>query len=160
MEKYLEAGKIVNTHGVKGELRILPWVDSAEFLGQFPNLYIDGKPLRLLSGRPHKSFLIARLEGVDDINGAMALKNKTVFIDRTEAKLPEGHFFIADIMGALVLTEDGQELGKLTDVIEAPASNIYVVTGAREILIPAVPQFILKTDVAAREITVRLIEGM
>lgn len=160
MRKFLEAGKIVNTHGIKGEVRIQPWVDSPEFLAEFRRLYIDEKPYKLLSGRTHKSFLITRFEGIDDINQAMALKNKTVFFDRDDAKLPEGHFFIDDIMGASVRDEDGAELGKLADVIEAPSANVYVVKGEREILIPAVPQFILKTDVTAGIITVRLIDGM
>ena len=160
MKKYLEAGKIVNTHGIKGEVRILPWVDSAEFLKKFKHLYIDEKPYRLLSGRPHKSFLIAQLEGVGDVNAAMVLKNKTVYIDRREAKLPRGHFFIDDIMGAQVVDETGNKLGKLTDVLELPSGNVYVVTGEREILIPAVPEFIIKTEVDAKTITVRLIDGM
>lgn len=160
MEKLLEAGKIVNTHGIRGEVRIQPWVDSAEFLKTFKKLYIDGKPLRLRQGRVHKSFLIASFEGVEDVNAAMLLKNKTVYIDRTEAKLPKGSFFLADIMGARVVTEEGQELGLLEDIIEAPAANVYVVRGQREILIPAVPQFIIKTDPKGKLITVRLIEGM
>lgn len=160
MEKFIEAGKIVNTHGVRGEVKIHPWVDSAEFLKSFRHLYIDGKPLRLLGGRVHKGFLIASLEGVDDVNEAMVLKNRTVHVDRAEAALPEGSFFLQDIMGASVRDENGTELGVLTDILEAPASNVYVVTGEREILIPAVPQFIIKTDVAEKVVTVRLIEGM
>lgn len=160
MGKYLEAGKIVNTHGIKGEVKIQPWVDSAEFLSTFSCLYIDEQPYKLIMGRVHKSFLIAELEGVSDVNQAMALKNRTVYIDRSEAKLPQGHFFIQDIIGASVRDEVGKELGKLTDVLEMPASNVYVVTGEREILIPAVSEFIIKTDVQAGVITVRLIDGM
>lgn len=160
MEKYLEAGKIVNTHGIKGEVKIQPWVDSAEFLGSFRRLFIDGRPLKLLEGRVQKGFLIAHLEGVEDVNAAMVLKGKTVYIDRSEAKLPKGHFFLQDIYGASVRDEAGNELGILTDVLEAPAANVYVVTGSREILIPAVPEFIINTDVANKVVTVRLIEGM
>ena len=160
MKKYLEAGKIVNTHGIKGELKIQPWADSAEFLSRFKCLYIDEIPHRLLSSKEHKGCLIARLEGVDNVNDAMVMKNKTVFIDRADAKLPKGAFFIQDLIGASVCDEGGSVLGQLTDVLELPAGNVYVVTGAREILIPAVPEFILNTDVAAGKITVRLIEGM
>lgn len=160
MEKFLEAGKIVNTHGIKGEVRIQPWVDSPEFLKRFPVLYIDGQSHKVTGARVHKSFLVAKLEGYDDVNTAMALKNKTVYIDREDASLPEGAFFISDIMGASVCDENGNELGRLEDVLEMPSGNIYVVRGQREILIPAVPQFILKTDVAEKVITVRLIDGM
>ena len=160
MNKYLEAGIIVNTHGTRGEVKIQPWADSAEFLKGFKYLYIDEKPYELLSGKVHKNCLIAELKGVLSVNEAMVLKNKIVSINKADAKLPKGSFFIADIIGASVVDESGNELGKLTDVLELPASNVYVVTGEREILIPAVPQFIIKTDVNAGLITVRLIDGM
>lgn len=160
MNKYLEAGIIVNTHGIKGEVKIQPWADSADFLKGFKYLYIDGKPYELLSGKVHKECLIAELSGVSGVNEAMVMKNKVVSIDREDAKLPKGDFFIQDLIGAIVVDESGKELGKLTDVLELPSSNVYVVTGEREILIPAVPQFIIKTDVNAGLVTVRLIEGM
>jgi len=160
MKKYLEAGIVVNTHGIKGEVKIQPWADSAEFLSDFRRLYIDGKPIELESARVHKDCLIAQFKGVSDINTAMVLKNKIVSIDRDDAKLPKGAFFISDLIGATVSDERGNELGKLTDVLELPSSNVYVVTGDREILIPAVPQFIIKTDADAGIVTVRLIDGM
>ncbi len=162
MEKseFLEAGQIVNTHGVRGEVKIVPWADSPEFLAGFKTLYINGCGRRVLSRKIYKGCLIAALEGVEDVNAAMALKNKTVCIRRSDAKLPKGSFFIADIMGARVVTEDGEEIGPLADVLEIPSGNVYVVKGERERLIPAVPEFILKTDVDAGVITVRLIEGM
>ncbi len=160
MEKYIEAGKIINTHGIKGEVKIQPWTNDAEFLKQFKCLYIDEKPFKLLSGRVHKQCLIASFEGVSDVNDAMALKNKMVYFDRTQAKLSRGEYFIRDIMGAKVVDEDGTELGKLTDILELPASNVYVVSGEREILIPSVPEFVLSTDAKAGIITVRLIDGM
>ena len=159
-QAYLEAGKIVNTHGIKGEVKIEPWADSPEFLKKFKTLYINGAPVKVRSARVHGAFVIALLEGVEDINAAMALKNKVVCIDRRDAKLPKGHFFIADIIGAKVVDENGVELGELVDVMERPAHDIYVVKGEREILIPAVPEFILNTDVDAGIVTVHLIEGM
>jgi 16S rRNA processing protein RimM len=159
-KRFLEAGKIANTHGVDGEVKIQPWADSADFLLKFPALYIDEKPYKLLSGRAHKSMLIARLEGVGDIGAAMALKNRVVFIDRNDAGLEPGVFFIQDIIGASVVDENGAELGTLAEVFESPAANIYVVRGEREILIPAVDEFILNTDAENGKITVRLIEGM
>jgi len=160
MKKYLEAGIIVNTHGIKGEVKIQPWADSAEFLMKLKTFYIDEKPYKLLTGKIHKDFLIAQLEGVSDVNEAMVLKNKTIFIDRSDVKLPKGTFFLQDIIGATVFDESGKELGKLSDVLELPASNVYVVAGEREILIPAVPEFIIKTDVNAGTVVVRLIDGM
>jgi 16S rRNA processing protein RimM len=90
----------------------------------------------------------------------MRLKNKVVFINRADAHLDKGQWFIQDIIGAAVVDESGAELGKLAEVLDLPAGNVYVVRGEREIMIPAVPEFIISTDVDAGIITVRLIEGM
>ena len=162
MEKkqYIEAGRIVNTHGVAGEVKIEVWLDSPQFLKSFKRCFIDRREVKLLSARVHKGFLIVKLEGVDDVNAAMALKGRTVFIDRADARLPKGAFFLQDIIGASVVDESGSEIGKLVDVMETPASNVYVVKGEREHLIPAVPEFILSTDADNGIITVHLIEGM
>ena len=162
MEKkqYIEAGRIVNTHGVAGEVKIEVWLDSPQFLKSFKRCFIDKREVKLLSARVHKGFLIVKLEGVEDVNAAMALKGRTVFIDRADARLPKGAFFLQDIIGAAVVDESGSEIGKLADVMETPASNVYVVKGEREHLIPAVPEFILSTDADNGIITVHLIEGM
>ena len=162
MEKkqYIEAGRIVNTHGVAGEVKIEVWLDSPQFLKSFKRCFIDKREVKFLSARVHKGFVIAKLEGVEDVNAAMALKGRTLFIDRDDARLPKGAFFLQDIIGASVVDESGSEIGKLVDVMETPASNVYVVKGEREHLIPAVPEFILSTDADNGIITVHLIEGM
>ena len=162
MEKsaFIEAGRIVNTHGVSGEVKIEVWLDSPQLLRRCGRIFLGGAEKKLLSGKVQKNFLIAKLEGVEDVNAAMQLKGKDVFIAREDAKLPRGAYFIQDILGASVRDEQGNEIGKLTDVLERPASNIYVVQGEQEHLIPAVPAFILNTDAEAGVITVRLIEGM
>ena len=162
MEKkqYIEAGRIVNTHGVAGEVKIEVWLDSPQFLKSFKRCFIDRREVKLLSARVHKGFLIVKLEGVEDVNAAMALKGRTVFIDRADARLPKGAFFLQDIIGASVVDESGSEIGKLVDVMETPASNVYVVKGETEHLIPAVPEFIMSTDAENGIITVHLIEGM
>lgn len=159
-KQYLEAGRIVNTHGVRGEVRIEPWADEAAFLTRFKRFYMDGQPVKVRSCRVHKTLCIASLEGVDDVNAAMALKGKVIFIDRKDAKLPKGTVFLQDILGARVVDEDGNELGVLEQVLPAPAASVYVVKGEREILIPDVPAFILDKDADKGVITVRLIEGM
>ncbi len=158
--KFLEAGEIVNTHGVRGEVKILPWTDSAEYLRGFKTLYINETPYAVKSSFVHKGCVITALEGIEDVNAAMALKGRTVCFARADAPLPEGHFFLADILGARVVTEDGTKIGELADIIENPTQNVYVVKGEREHLIPAVPEFILNTDAENGVITVRLIEGM
>ena len=158
-KQFLEAGKIVNTHGVRGEVRITPWADSADFLKKFRVFYIDGAPVRVVRSRVHKSQLIAALEGVEDVSAAMALKNKVVCIDRGDAKLPKGRFFVQDLLGLPVRSDEGVELGTLSDILDLPQGQVYVVRGEREILIPDVPEFVLDVDLETG-ITVHLIEGM
>ena len=159
-KQYLEAGQIVNTHGVRGEVRIQPWADEAAFLTRFRRFYMDGKAVRVLSCRVHKTMCIAALEGVDDVNEAMALKGKIIFIDRDDANLPEGTVFLQDIIGAKVVDEQGAQLGILEDVFPAPAASVLVVKGEREILIPDVPAFVLGKDADNGIVTVRIIDGM
>lgn len=160
MKEFVEAGKIVNTHGVAGEIKIEVWLDSPEYFKKFKRLYIGGEEKRILSARAYKSFIIARLEGVDDLSAAMALKGRTVEILRADAHLKKGEFFVQDILGFTVVDEQGREVGRLVDAQELPASMIYVVRGEREHLIPAVKEFILSIDAEKEQIRVHLIEGM
>ena len=161
-KEFLEAGKIVNTHGVRGEVKIMPWADSAAFLQDFDTLYIDGAPVKLLSSRVHKQMLIAKLEGVSTIEAAIALKNKLVTIRRADAELPDGDFFIQDILDLPVIDETGTPLGTLKEVLPRPAADVYVVVteDGTERLIPDVPAFILEKNLDEGFIRVRLIEGM
>ena len=158
--KFLECGRIVNTHGIHGEVKIVPWADSPEFLCSLPTLYIDEKPYAVRSARPHKGSVLALLEGVDDVNAAMLLKNKVVWLARTDVALEEGAFFLADLIGLRVVDETGAELGVLSEVLSPSIQQIYVVKGQREIMIPAVPEFILETNVPEGYVKVHLIEGM
>lgn len=159
-KRFLEAGRIVNTHGVRGEVKIEPWADEAAFLTRFKQFYLDGAPVRVRSCRVHKGMAVASLDGVDDLNAAMALRDKVVFIDRADACLPEGTVFVQDLLGARVVDEAGNDLGVLEDVMDEPAAPILVVRGEREILIPDVPAFVLKKDAERGVLTVRLLEGM
>ncbi len=161
-QRFLEAGQIVNTHGIRGEVKIVPWCDSPEFLCGFDTLYIDEAPIRLRAARPHKGNVLAALEGVDTVEGAMALKGKTVHIDRADVTLPEGRHFLADLIGLRVVDADnGAELGVLTEVLTPPAHQVYLVKGPQgEHLIPAVEEFIVETNVDGGYLRVRLIEGM
>ena len=160
MREYLDCGQIVNTHGIRGEVRIVPWADSPDFLRGFGTLYVDGEPRKVASARVHKGSVIARLDGVDTVEEAMRLKGKTVQIRRADARLPEGAFFLADIIGLDVVDEAGRKLGTLKEVLSPSRQQVYVVAGEREILIPAVPEFILETNIEGGYLKVRLIEGM
>ncbi len=159
-QPYLEAGKIVGTFGVRGEVKLQPWCDSAEFLKKIKTLYIDGRPVEVVSSRVHKDMLIVLFRGVEDVNAAMALKNKVVFFAREDAKLPPGRYFIADLIGARVVDESGAPVGELTEVLDMPAGQVYVVQGETEHTIPAVPEFVLDIDADGGVIRVHLIEGM
>jgi len=156
----LECGKIVNTHGIRGEVKIIPWADSPEFLCDLPAIYIDGKPIKIRNARVHKGNVIALLDGINDINDAMLLKEKVVSMSREDVDLPEGSFYLADIIGLKVISDDGKELGVLKDILSPSLQQVYVVKGEREIMIPVVPEFILETSVEQGYIRVHLIEGM
>ena len=161
-KKFLEAGQIVNTHGIRGEVKIVPWCDTPEFLCGFDVLYLDGKPVPVESARAHKGNVIAKLAGVDDVNAAMCLKNKVVSIDRSNVELPEGRHFIADLIGLEVRDADsGAVLGVIDDVLTLPANEVYMVKGGgKEYMIPAVDEFLAETNIEGGYVQVRLIEGM
>lgn len=159
---FLEAGQVVNTHGIQGEVKIVAWADSPEFLCSFDTIYMDGKPVKMLSAKPHKGCVIARLEGVEDINAAMRLKGKTVLIDRTGVELPDGRHFLADIMGLEVRDAvTGEVLGSIVDILTPPSHEVYVVKGGKHsYMIPAVDAFVKEIDVDGGFVRVSLIEGM
>lgn len=160
--EFLETGEIVNTHGVRGEVKIMPWADSPDFLCQFDALYIDGKPVKVLSSRVHKTAVLCALEGVDSVEKAMKLKGKVVSLLRSQIQLPEGRHFLADLVGLTVMdAASGEELGTVAEVLTLPAQNVYVVRGkGREYMIPAVPAFIVETNEDEGYVKVNVIEGM
>ena len=163
-EQYLEVGKITNTHGIMGEVRVQPWADSPDFLCQFKTLYVDQAhwPIKVERARVHKNMVILKLEGVTDVPSALSMRNAILYIDRKDAALPEGSFFLADLMGLEVRdAQSGKVLGKIADIMNLPANNVYVVRGGeREILVPAVPQFIAETNVEGGYLRVNMMEGL
>ena len=158
-DRFLEAGEIVNTHGVRGEVKIMPWADSPEFLTGFQTFYLDGAPYAVESARVHKSMVLAKLRGVDDLEAAQLLRGKILKIDRTGLKLEDGAVFIADLIGRPVFA-DGLEIGRIADVLTMPGNDVYVVRGEHEYLIPAVSEFLREVDPAGGAVHVRLIRGM
>lgn len=164
MEQYLEVGKVTNVHGIMGEVRVQPWADSPEFLCRFKTLYVDKThwPIEVERARVHKNMVILKFHGVTDVPSALAMRNAILYIDRKDADLPEGAFFLADLYGLEVRNaQSGAVLGKVADVLTLPANNVYVVRGGeRELMIPAVPQFIAETNPEGGYLRVNLIEGM
>ena len=163
LKEFLEAGRIVGTHGVRGELRVEPWCDEPSFLAGIRTWFLGDIPIAVQSARVHKRLVLAKLEGIDDMNAAQALRGKVVTIRRADARLPEGRFFIQDILGFTVADDaSGDALGSLSDVWTGPGQDVYVVTdeqGAQR-LIPNAPAFVKGIDWDAEKIRVTLIEGM
>ena len=165
MEQFLEAGQIVATHGVRGELKVLPWADGPEFLLEFDHIYLDGACYDIEQSRVHKTCTLLKLAGIDSPEEAAPLMRRIVRVDRTEVeleegvKLPEGTYFIADLIGLRVLN-DGEEIGILKEVLSLPGNDVYVVRGQQEHMIPVVREFVEEPDFAAGTVTVHLIEGM
>lgn len=161
-QAYIEAGRITSTHGVHGEVKIEVWLDTPEDLRHYRRIFIDGQERKLLSVRQQNRFVIVKLHQIDDINTAQPLKGKTVYIAREDAPLPPGGYFLQDLLDAKVVLEDGSPVGVLTEILERPANNVYVVTDpdGKEILIPVVPAFIIRADAENGIVTVRLLEGM
>ncbi len=158
-KQFLEAGEIVSTHGVQGEVKILPWCDGPEFLQEFTTLFIDGTPYTVERSRVYKTMLLCKFRGVDDMNAAQCLKNKVVSVDRADASIPEGRVFIADILGLPVYAGE-QQIGVLQDVYIGPANDVYIVKGEKDYMIPAVSEFLEEVNPEEGVIRVRLIPGM
>ena len=164
-KKYLECGKIVNTHGVKGAVKIESWCDSPEILADLPCVYFkigDSYEKReVLSSSVMKRHVLATLEGINDVDVAMALKETVVYAERDDIPLDEGDYFIIDLVGLPVIDADnGTEYGTVSDVFNAGASDIYTIKTANgDRMIPAVPEFVINIDLE-KGIFVRPIEGM
>ncbi len=160
-KKYLEAGKIVNTHGIRGEVKIQPWADGPEFFRGLSRLFIDGKAVKIISCRTHKGCLIISLDGIFSIDDAIKLKNKVVFIDRDDVSLPDGSYFLQDVIGLRAVDDEtGDVLGTVEEILPTPANDVFVIKGSREILVPAVGEFIKLVDTENGIVKIKLIEGM
>lgn len=163
-QQYLEVGKVTNVHGLMGEVRVQPWADSPDFLCKFNTFYVDQThwPIRVERARVHKNMVILKLEGVTDVNSALAMRNAVLYIDRDDAALPEGSFFLADLMGMEVQdAKTGAVLGTIADVLTLPANQVYVVRNeGKDRMIPAVDEFIKEVNIEENYMRVELIEGL
>jgi len=165
LKQYLETGKIVGTHGVRGMVRVQPWCDSGEFLAGFKTLYGDqngDKKLKILSAKPHGNVVIMSIAGVDSIEEAEKLRGTVVFMDRNDARLPEGRYFISDLLGLDVTDADsGEILGKLTDVSETGANDVWHITrGGKEYLVPAIDEVLVSVEPEKETIIIRPLKGI
>ena len=155
--QFVEAGEIVSTHGVKGEVKILPWMDGPDILCEFDRCRISGKEYTIEQCRIQKTCNLVKLQGVDTMESAQALRGKTVELYRED--VDDDVIFAAELIGVNVFC-DGENIGEITDVLDYPGNSVYVVRGRYEYMIPAVSAFILSTDVEKNEMQVKLLEGM
>ena len=162
MEK-IKIGKIVNTVGLKVEVKVYNYSDSIEIYETIESIYVEDRLTVIENVRAQKNMVILKLEGADDRNAAEALRGKELYITEDDLpELPEGQYYVRDLIGMSVTEEDGNLLGHVTDVLQNTAQDIFEVESenGKKLLIPKVDQFVLDIDAEKREITVRLIEGM
>ena len=158
----INVGRIVNAHGIKGEVRVQPRDGDPYFLTECKTFYIDGKPVTPTANHVHKSLVLMKFPGVDDMNAALTLKDKVLYIRREDAHLPEGEYFDDELLGVEVYDEaTGALLGEIKQVETYPASKVYTVKGEKEYLVPAVKDaFIRSVDLDRNRMEIHLWEGL
>ena len=158
----INVGRIVNAHGIRGEVRVQPRDGDPYFLTEFKTFYIDGKPVTPTANHVHKSLVLMKFPGVDDMNAALTWKDKVLYIRREDAHLPEGEYFDDELLGVEVYDEaTGALLGEIKQVETYPASKVYTVKGEKEYLVPAVKDaFIRSVDLDRNRMEIHLWEGL
>ncbi|MBE6798724.1 MAG: 16S rRNA processing protein RimM [Ruminococcaceae bacterium] len=165
LKKYIEAGKIVGTHGVRGEMRVQQWCDSAEVFTEFKKFYLDKygtERLVVKASRPHGNVCLLKADGVDTIEMAETLRGKVLYIDRADMKLADGQFLIDDIVGCRVFdADDNTEYGVISEVSQTGANDVWhIKKDGNEYYLPNVPQFVKSVDIEQRKILITPIGGM
>lgn len=153
---FIKAGEIVTTHGVRGEVKVLPWLDAPEMLCEFDRCRIDGKDYTMCC-RVQKNCNLVALSGIDTMEAAQALRGKVIELYR--ADIADDVIFADELLGVQVFA-DGVLLGKVEDVLDYPGNSVYVVRGEYEYMIPAVKHFVHGIDLDANRMDVTVIEGM
>ena len=159
----LEIGQVVNTHAVKGEIKIQPWCDDPALYNELEYIYIGGDKYTLLRARLHKNCIIAAVEGIDNINEAELLKNKIVTVEREMlGELPDGRYYIADLIGLDVYCDGEKKLGVIEDVISTGANDVYQVAreGKKPVLLPVIDDVIKEVNIDDGYVKVSLMKGL
>lgn len=167
MEQLLQVGVISSTHGVRGEVKVFPTTDDVKRFKKLKKVILDtGKeqlPLEIEGVKFFKHFVILKFRGIDNINDIEKYKGKRLLVDREHAvKLKKDEYFIADMIGMDVFTEDGELFGALKDVMETGANDVYIIemSDGKEVLVPAIKQCILDVDIENRKMVIHLLEGL
>lgn len=167
MEQLLQVGIISSTHGVRGEVKVFPTTDDVRRFKKLKQVILDtGReqlPLEIESVKFFKQFAILKFKGIDSINDIEKYKGRSLLVDREHAvKLKKDEYFIADMIGISVYTEDGAPFGTLKDVMETGANDVYIIDSPAhgEVLIPAIKQCVLDVDIEQKKMTIHLMEGL
>ncbi len=164
LKQYLEAGKIVGTHGVRGEMRVECWCNSPAFLTKFKTLYLDeGKSSLSVTCRPHKNIVLMTVKGVSSIEEADAYRGRILYIDRADVRLSKGEHFVQDIIGLKVTDADTAEVyGVVNDVLKTGSNDVYEMRGADQKMyyIPVIPDIIDRLDFEAGAVYIRPMKGL
>lgn len=167
INKYLEVGKIVNTFGIRGQIKVLPFTDDVRRFDKLKNVYIERKkelePHKIENVKYTNNMVIIKFQEINSIEEAEKYKNCILKIDRKDAiKLPKDTFFIADLIGLPVYTDEGNLLGKVDDIYNAGSSDIYVVKDelGKQVLLPAIKDVLKEIDLENEKITVHIIKGL
>ncbi|AZV56286.1 ribosome maturation factor RimM [Clostridium sp. AWRP] len=156
MKDFITVGQIINTHGIKGELKVYPLTDDIGRFKELKSVYIDGTQKNIIECKLQSKKVILKIEGIDSIEEAMAYKQKYIEIPRNDAvKLEEGRYFITDIIGCSVVDEDGTFYGKVGDVIHTHNNDVYWIKGENELLIPAIENVVVNIDIEKEEIVIK-----
>ena len=165
-KQYLEVGKFVTTHGIMGEIKAYPYCDSADFLCEFDEFYLDdeGKStVQVIDARIHKNMALLQLEGYETIEKSQKLINKMIYINRDDVDLPDGRYFIQDLLGLAVIDEEtNEDYGIITDITNNGGTDMYEIKmpSGRVAYFPAVKEFLISTDLDTRVIKVKPIAGI
>lgn len=163
-KQYLQSGKIVGTHGVRGMVRIQPWCDSNEVLCGFKKIYLNNgvEKLDVESAKPHGNISLFKIKGVDTIEDAEKLRGKIIYINREDYKLPEGAYFIEDLIGMPVINSITKEhLGELSDVTETGANDVWHIKNCdKEYLVPKIDDINAIVDFENNKIEITPLKGI
>lgn len=167
IKDFLEIGQIVSTHGIRGEVRVNPWCDSPEFIKKFKTLYTDceGKgSFKVVSCRPHGNVAVIKLDGIDTVEQAKTLKNTMLYMRRDDVKLPDGKWFISELIGCRVVNADDNSIcyGVIEDVSTGLANDVWYVKteNGDEVLIPAIKDVVINCDVRDDVVYIRPLRGL
>ncbi|MCI8708561.1 MAG: 16S rRNA processing protein RimM [Dorea sp.] len=167
MEEMLKVGVIASTHGVRGEVKVFPTTDDpARFKGLKEVMLDAGKetiPLEIENVKFFKQFVILKFKGIDNINDIERYRKCPLMVTRENAvALGEGEYFVADMIGMEIVTEDGERFGTLKDVLRTGANDVYVIESAKhgEVLIPAIKECVLNVDIEERRMRIHLMDGL